>query len=253
MEHRDYGPFWHAYDLTRQHAEMETPMLHVGGWYDTFCEGTIDSFVGLRQNARTDMARKAQRLIMGPWIHGTQEGRRVGEIDFGEGLLGLDPFESQKRWLDHWLRRIDTGLMAEPPVRIFVMGENVWREEQEWPPSRAVPTTLFLHSDGTANTRFGDGTLSARSPETEPPDRYRYDPRNPVPTYGGHACGWPGPGGPLDQNSTQQRQDILVYSTQPLVEDVEVTGVVEVRLFFSTDVVDTDFFATLSDVYPDDS
>ena len=143
--------------------------------------------------------------------------------------------------------------MSRPPIRIFVMGDNVWRDEYEWPLSRAVPTTLFLHSDGFANTRFGDGALSSEPPADEPPDQYSYDPRSPVPTYGGHGCCGAGltPGGPLDQQSTQQRQDVLVYTSDPLVEDTEVTGAPRVRLVFSTDVTDTDFFVTLSDVHLD--
>ena len=157
------------------------------------------------------------------------------------------------RWFDYHLKGISNGLDQEAPISIFVMGDNVWRDEQEWPLSRARATKFILHSRGAANTRFGDGILTREPPDDEPPDRYLYDPRHPVPTYGGHGCCGVGltPDGPLDQRSTQQRQDVLVYSTEPLAEDTEVTGAAEVRLFFSTDVVDTDFFATLSDVHPD--
>jgi hypothetical protein len=133
------------------------------------------------------------------------------------------------------------------------MGANVWRDEQDWPLARARATPYYFHSKGFANSRFGDGTLSVDAPRDEPPDHYRYDPRNPVPTYGGHGCcdyGFAAMG-PLDLRATQQRPDILVYTTEPLAEDTEVTGLPEVRLDFSSDVTDTDFFATLSDVYPD--
>lgn len=133
------------------------------------------------------------------------------------------------------------------------MGDNVWRDEKEWPPSRVFSTKLFLHSNGTANTRLGDGRLDLEFPADEPPDRYSYDPRNPVPTYGGHGCcsGSLTPHGPLDQNSIQERQDILVYSTKPMENDTEVTGPVKLNLHFSTNVADTDLFATLSAVFPD--
>ena len=133
------------------------------------------------------------------------------------------------------------------------MGANVWRDEHEWPLARARATPYYLHSKGMANTRFGDGALSTEAPGDEPADRYRYDPRNPVPTYGGHGCcdySFAAMG-PLDQRVNQQRSDVLVYSTAPLTEDTEVTGIVEAKLVFSTDVPDTDFFVTLSDVYPD--
>jgi putative CocE/NonD family hydrolase len=133
------------------------------------------------------------------------------------------------------------------------MGANVWRDEQEWPLARARATRYYLHSNGFANTRFGDGVLSTTAPVDEPPDRYRYDPRNPVPTYGGHGCCdyTFAAMGPLDQRVNQQRPDVLVYSTPPLTEDTEVSGIPELQLAFSTDVTDTDFFVTLSDVYPD--
>jgi putative CocE/NonD family hydrolase len=134
-----------------------------------------------------------------------------------------------------------------------VMGANVWRDEKEWPLARARPTPYYLHSRGFANSRFGDGVLNTTPPVEEPADRYRYDPRNPVPTYGGHGCCdyTFAAMGPLDQRVNQQRADVLVYSTPVLTEDTEVTGIVEAKLVFTTDVADTDFFVTLSDVYPD--
>lgn len=139
------------------------------------------------------------------------------------------------------------------------MGENTWRDEQEWPLSRARATRMYLNSGGHANTRMGDGILSDTAPESEPPDKYAYDPRYPVPTSGGHGSGGGGitrdgafsVQGPMDQRSIEQRNDVLVYTSAELAADTEVTGTVELALFFSTDVKDTDFFATLSDVYPD--
>jgi len=140
-------------------------------------------------------------------------------------------------------------------VKIFVMGANKWRDEHEWPLARAKATPYYFHSKGWANSRFGDGTLSTTPPQSSEAtsDKFRYDPRNPVPTYGGHGCcdyGYAAMG-PLDQKVTEERPDVLVYTTDPLRSDVEVTGIPEVNLVFSTDVTDTDFFVTLSDVYPD--
>ena len=241
MEHPDYGPFWHAWDFNRQHAEMETPMLHIGGWYDTFCQGTIDSYVGMKQNARSKAARKAQRLIMGPWLHGNQEQREVGELDFGEGLLELDPFDAQKRWFDHWLRGVDTGLMKEQPVQIFVMGENVWRSEEEWPLSRQQLTPYYLHSDGTMNRE---------PPMDESPLTFTYDPADPVITLGG--CEWVNyPRGPFDQKPLDGRQDILRFLTEPLKQDIEVTGQIFAHVWASSTARDTDITAKLIDVHPD--
>ena len=173
-------------------------------------------------------------------------------MDFGESVR-FDVQAMRLRWYDYHLKGIQNGLDREAPVRIFVMGANKWRDEQEWPLTRARATRFYLHSDGFANTRYGDGTLSTMAPANESVDRYRYDPRNPVPTYGGHGCcgGALTPAGPLDQQATQSRPDVLVYTSSPLEQDMEVTGRPEVNLFFSTDAPDTDIFLTLSDVHPD--
>ncbi|PYR02978.1 MAG: hypothetical protein DMG00_27660 [Acidobacteria bacterium] len=204
----------------------------------------------------TAHAKSPQRMLMGPWGHAVNTVQQLGEVDFGpDALIDLDGYRAD--WLDGVLGRGSPP--EQPPVRMFVMGANVWRDEQEWPLTRARATRLYLHSSGTANTRMGDGTLSDKTPGAERSDVYAYDPRYPVPTYGGHGSGGGGITrdgafsiqGPMDQRSTQQRADVLVYTTENLPADTEVTGAAELSLFFSTDVIDTDFFATLSDVYPD--
>ena len=134
-----------------------------------------------------------------------------------------------------------------PPVRIFVMGENPWRDEAEWPLGRTVFTPWYLHSGGAANTLSGDGTLTTEAPAAEPADHYRYDPNDPVPTCGGHFVG----GGVADQRPNQSRDDVLVYTAPVLEDDLEITGPVTVELFASTSAVDTDFMVTVSDVRPD--
>ena len=252
LEHQSYDDFWRQMSIRHQYAEMDVPALHVTGWYDDLTAETILNYTSMRELSRTAHARTWQRLLIGPWGHGVNSDPTDGAVDFG-GETDIDARALHLRWFNHHLKGIDDGLESEAPVRIFVMGDNVWRDEQEWPLARARDTRFFLRSDGAANTRFGDGTLSLDPPEDEPSDQYRYDPRNPVPTFGGHGCCGAGvaPTGALDQRSTQQRHDILVYTTEALTEDTEVTGAPEVRLFFSTDVPDTDFFATLSDVHPD--
>ena len=140
-------------------------------------------------------------------------------------------------WYDYHLKGVQNGLDTEAPIRIFVMGDNVWRDEQEWPLARAKATPFYLHSNGMANTRMGDGSLSEKTPGTERSDRYAYDPRYPVPTYGGHGSGGGGITrdgafsiqGPMDQRSTQQRHDVLVYTTDVLTTDTEVTGAPELQ------------------------
>ncbi len=252
ISHDTYDDFWRQMSVRHLYDQMDVPALHMTGWYDDLTAETLLNFTRMRELSRSEHARKWQRLVIGPWGHGWRSDPDYGDINFGDEMA-LDFRSIHVRWFDYHLKGKSNGLDEEAPVHIFVMGDNVWRDEYEWPLARARSTKLFLHSDGAANSRFGDGTLALEPPEAEPPDRYRYDPRHAVPSYGGHGCCGYGltPEGPLDQRSTQQRQDVLVYSTEPLTEDTEVTGAAEVQLFFSTDVVDTDFVATLSDVYPD--
>ncbi len=173
---------------------------------------------------------------------------KVGEVEFGaDSFVALR--ELQLRWFDYWLKGIDTGIKDEPPVRIFVMGENVWRDEQEWPLARTQYTKYYFHSKGKANTLSGDGELTAEPPEDEPQDSYVYDPDDPVPTMGGNNL-FP-PAGPNDQRPVEERQDVLVYTGPELTDDVEVTGPISVELYAATTARDTDFTAKLVDVHPD--
>ena len=154
------------------------------------------------------------------------------------------------RWFDHWLKDDENGITEEAPVRIFVLGDNLWREEQEWPLARAVETKYYLHSAGKANSKNGDGTLNTDAPKTEQTDVFLYNPAAPVPTTGGALCCNPNfaANGAYDQNQVEDRQDVLVYSTPVLAQDVEVTGPVTVSLWASTSATDTDFTAKLVDV-----
>jgi len=256
IAHERHDDFWKVMSIRDKYAEMDVPALHVTGWYDDLSQETQTNFIGMRAQSRSESARHWQRLLIGPWGHGvpriSDSGFVFGDVDFGKEVK-IDFQAIQARWFDYHLKSIANGVDKEAPVKIFVMGANKWRDEQEWPIARARPTRYYLHSKGFANTRFGDGLLSTDVPTTEPPDKFSYDPRNPVPTYGGHGCCdyTFAAMGPLDQRVNQSRADVLVYSTPALTEDVEVSGFVEANLVFSTDVTDTDFFVTLSDVYPD--
>jgi putative CocE/NonD family hydrolase len=158
----------------------------------------------------------------------------------------------QLRWFDYWLKDEDNGIVDEPPIRLFVMGENVWRSEHEWPLARTQYTAYYLHSGGAANTLQGDGTLDLVEPSDEAVDTYVYDPRNPVPTHGGGLCCWQAALAPgaYDQREVEIRPDVLVYSSAQLEQDLEVTGPIEVHLWAATSARDTDFTAKLVDVYP---
>lgn len=235
------------------HDNISIPALHIGGWYDIFVDNTLCDFTGIQAHGGTETARMHQKLMMGPWLHGPTEGL-VGEVDFGlaaSSMLVL-PEEVQLRWFDYWLKDKANGIMEEPPVRIFVMGENVWRDEQAWPLARTRYTPYYLHSDGAANTLDGDGVLSKEKPSYEPVDTFVYDPRNPVPTRGGGLCCWQAalPAGAFDQRDIESRPDVLVYTTAPLGNDLEVTGPLKATLWAATSAPDTDFTVKLVDVSP---
>lgn len=242
MGHAEYDSFWHPTDFRRHHEKMTVPMLHVGGWYDTFGQGTIDSYVGMVENAGSEEARRGQRLVVGPWRHaGFMSGSVVGDVDFGPNLPTVDQLGLRLRWYDQWLKGENTGLLDEPPVLIFVMGDNVWRAEESWPLVRARSTRYYLHSDGTLSTTAPgeSGSLS-----------FDYDPYDPVPTIGGPE--WVNfPCGPFDQRPLDGRKDVLRFQTPPLEDDLEVTGRISVELDASSSAVDTDFTAKLIDVHPD--
>jgi putative CocE/NonD family hydrolase len=231
------------------------PACNVGGWYDIFLGGTIRNYLGMRENGGSPNARQGQKLILGPWHHTLPLNNLVGEVNYGlsSTAVGADLDGMHIRWFDYWLKGKQNGLLEEPPVRIFVMGENTWRTENEWPLARTQYTKYYLHSNGNAKSLRGDGSLSPERPRSEPADVYVSDPRNPVPTKGGGLCCWPAavPGGAFDQRPVEERSDVLVYTTPVLEHDVEVTGPISVTLYAATSAVDTDFTAKLVDVHPD--
>ena len=156
------------------------------------------------------------------------------------------------RWFDYWLKGIDNGVAEEPPLRLFIMGSNQWRDEHEWPLARTDWQKWHLHSQGSANTLLGDGSLSPQAPGDETPDRFVYDPEHPVQTHGGNNCCSPHivPWGPYDQRPVEMRGDVLCYTSAPLREAMEVTGPIKAVLFAATDGRDTDWTAKLVDVSP---
>jgi uncharacterized protein len=249
LAHPQDGPYWWATDLSRQLFNMNVAMLHIGSWYDIANRDTPRFFTGLQEHAMTAEARGRQSLVMGPWAHqlpfSQPTSGGTGDIDFGpEAAISLVDLELQ--WFDRHLRdRVEAW--TAPPVQIFVMGPNSWRGENEWPLARTQYTRYYLHSGGHANSLHGDGRLSCEPPAAEPPDRYRYEPDDPVPSCGGRTVG----GGVADQRGNQQRADVLVYTSGPVQHDTELTGPIEVELHASSTAHDTDFIAVLSDVRPD--
>jgi hypothetical protein len=255
LDHPSYDDYWRSIAPKERHAQTTVPALNIGGWYDLFLGGTIANYTGMKQNGATDAACRP-RLLIGPWAHGDSFGWFTGRsYGFASNYLAIDPTAIHLRWFDHHLKEIDNGVDEEPPVRLFVMGIDEWRDEQDWPLPDTAFTPYYLHSDGHANTAAGDGTLSPQAPEVEPHDTYLYDPRNPVPTTGG-ATFLPGlfvaaNAGPRDQRPIDGRSDVLTFTTPPLQRDVEVTGPIELVLFASSSARDTDFTGKLVDVHPD--
>ncbi len=179
-------------------------------------------------------------------------GRKIGDVDFGSAA-DWDEDDATLSWYEFLFKGVQNSLAKEKPVKIFVMGKNEWREEDDWPLARAQSTKYFLHSTGTANSLRGNGNLSTTAPRTEPQDHFVYDPANPVPTVGGPLCcdGSHLAPGPRDQRVVENRDDVLIYSTPAFSQDTEVTGPVTLEFFAKSSAVDTDFTAKLVDVWPD--
>lgn len=244
-----YGPYWEPSNLRVRQSGFRVPVLHVVGWYDVFAAGTIRNFTGIRQEGGSPHARQNQRLIVGWWAHSTPGPgtTTLGEVDFGPEAA-IDVAGERDRWLDCWLTDTGCESVQAAPVRIFVMGENRWRDEHEWPLARSEFTAFHLRSQGQANTRHGDGRLNLEPPPAdEAPDHFLYDPWDPVPT--GPLVGYSRL--PVDHREIQERPDVLVYSTEPLDEPLEVTGPVTATLWIASSAPDTDFTAKLLDVHPD--
>jgi len=232
LSHPDDGPYWDYLRIESLYDRVRIPVLNLSGWHDEGYgpNGAAHNFLGTRQ--------WGGRLVIGPWTHGTPTPKktRVGAIDFGKDA-GLDYFDLLLRFFDRWLKGAANGIDREAPVRIFVMGDNAWRDEAEWPLARARPTAYYLRASGR---------LATDAPgEPDSSDGYVYDPADPV--VDPHE----GRLGPFDQSPLRKRRDVLVYESEPLAKDLEVTGPIEIELWASSSARDTDFVARLVDVHPD--
>ena len=236
-----------SFSIDAAYEQVRVPALNVGGWYDIFLSGTLRNFAALRAAGATPEARQA-KLLIGPWSH-VNAANVVGDVDFGfasqMALMNLqtDLTGLTQRWFDYWLKGIDNGVTGEPPVRLFVMGDNAWRDEAEWPLARARNTPFYLRAGGL---------LSPEQPGDEPPDGYVYDPADPTPTLGGNILmSQLLKPGATDQRPVEARPDVLSYTTPPLAEDLQVIGPLLVTLWAASDAPDTDFVTRLVDVHPD--
>jgi putative CocE/NonD family hydrolase len=247
LAHSTHDVYWRELSITSRYEQIHVPALIVGGWYDVFLRGTLENYIGMCSRGASEEARRNQRLVIGPWGHGSTYGSYP---DHTFALLGpegsIDIAELQLRFFARWLRGEAIRLDEEPPVRIFVMGENRWRAEDDWPLARACDTAWYLRADGK---------LTREGPGDERPDEYVYEPRDPAPTIGGPTLLPPKlmkPNmGPLDQRRLDGRPDVLAYTSDVLDQPLEATGPLSVILHAATDGYDTDFVAKLIDVWPD--
>jgi putative CocE/NonD family hydrolase len=250
LAHPDFDEYWKRWSIEDHYGQIQVPVFTVAAWYDIFLGGSLRNFVRLQTEGGSEAARKGQKLLVEIGGH-AGGGRKIGAVDFGE-KTSLNADELMLRWYDHLLKGEANGAENDKPVKIFVMGKNVWRDEDAWPLARAQGTKYFLHSHGAANGISGDGFLNTNAPTTEQRDTYNYDPQDPTPTIGGPlCCGAPPPGnGPQDQRPAEARNDVLVFTTPAFTQEMEVTGPVTADLYVSSSAVDTDFTAKLVDVWP---
>jgi uncharacterized protein len=243
FNHAEPGQYWTSLDVSQSLDRIRIPGLHISGWYDTYLKGSVGGFRALSECAGSTFAREHQYLVAGPWQH-IPWGDRVGTANFGAGAL-LDTDAILLRWFNHWLKDTDE-FSNEPRIRHFVLGENCWRHASAWPVK--ARHALYLHSEGRANSRKGEGVLSTRPPSAdEPCDIFVYDPEVPVLAPGGPTAA----SGQFDQSTLEMENNLLVYTTEPLKDALRIFGTPRVSLFCSTSAAHTDFTAKLVRVRPD--
>jgi putative CocE/NonD family hydrolase len=255
VEHDRYDDYWRAIDQHEMYDSVGAAGMHAGGWFDHLTRGQFQAWRGISDRGASDRARTSQRLVIGPWGHSRGGTREYGDWDFGpEAALSFVNY--RQRFLDLWLRDIDDGIAEEPPVKLFLMGENRWIGLDDWPPREAREQDWYLHSGGSAAGIGGDGRLNREEPGAESADQFTYDPSDPVPTHGGQIYwGMTGVGiakaGPVEQRQVLARDDVLYYRGERLPEPLRVIGEVELDLWVASDAEDTDVIAKLCVVEPD--
>lgn len=253
LKHPNFDDYWKQLSIEDHYSQIQVPVFSFGAWYDIFLRGTLRNYSHLKTEAGTDAAKHGQKLLIYLGGHaGGADERKIGAVDFGE-KAPFDFDEAMLRWYDWLLKGQSNGIEREKPVRIFVMGKNEWRDEDDWPLARAKMTNYYLHSEDVANGVAGNGSLSISAPGAEKVDRFVYDPNDPAPTIGGPLCCGEPPNtanGPQDQRIVEGREDVLIFSTPAFSANTEITGPVSADLYVSSSAVDTDFTAKLVDVWP---
>jgi putative CocE/NonD family hydrolase len=252
LAHPDYDDYWKQWSIEEHFANITVPILNVGAWYDIFSDGTLHNYMGVKAHGASEPARTQQHLLMQIGGH-AGFGRRIGDVDFGAHALENPYVDVILDWYDYLFKGAHNQFATDKPVKLFVMGLNEYRQEEDWPPPEAQYVKYFLHSGGKANSLRGNGSLSTSAPKAEASDSYVYDPGSPVASVGGPLCCAQEliEPGPRDQRSVENRDDVMVYSIGPLQQDLNVTGPVKATLFVKSTAVDTDFTGKLVDVAPD--
>lgn len=247
LDHPRYDAYWERLSVRPQIPRLRVAVASIGGWFDNYAPSDLDAFTRLSKADR--LAETSVETWIGPWGHTLNQ--RAGALDFGSASR-IPIRNLQLAFFDRWLKPANPAPPGRPRLNLFVVGPNVWREEHEWPLARTFYRNLYLGGNGKANTAAGDGWLSFDPPRKSKPDHFVYDPMHPVPTTGGAICcnARVLPPGPLDQSAVERREDVLVYTSAPLREDLEVTGPVRALLYVATSANDTDFTAKLVDVTP---
>jgi hypothetical protein len=250
--HPDEDAYWDERNLMRRLDRVRTPVLHIGGWYDLFSQGTLDQFRRLNFGGGPG-ARGNQKLVIGPWTHGKHQDQVHGALTYPPHSVFSDYATLRLRWFDFWLKGKDTGVMDDPPARVYTMGPslpegatapgNVWRTRADWPPA-ATPTAFYLQPDGS---------LSRAAPTAPGTSEtvYLANPAQPVPTRGGANLYAETLVGPQDQRAVDARADVVTWQTPPLTAPLEASGPITMVLYASSDRLDTDWVVKLEDVYPD--
>jgi uncharacterized protein len=246
-------PAWYKGGLFHDNMKINIPGYWFMSWYDVSIGPNLALYNHVRKTATPDIADK-QYAVIAPTLHCSYtratEDTVVGERHLGDARLNYS--ELTYGWFDYFLKGKTEGndITKWPKVRYYTMGLNKWQEADQWPPKGAQPVKFYLSSGGKANTRNGDGRLIAAAPAADAPDSFMYDPMNPIPSYGGNVCctGNAVTGGAFDQSKMEERPDILVYTSDPFKEGTELSGPIDVTLYVSSDVKDTDFTVKLIDV-----
>jgi hypothetical protein len=251
-------PDWFNGGIYHDDKDIGTPSFWFASWYDVSITPNIALFNHARNNSKDAFIRDNQYLVIAPTLHcaftRATENTIVGERSVGDARLNYD--EQITKWFDMWLKGASNDFKETTPrIQYYTMGSNKWQSAETWPPENTKMITYYLNSNGNANSRFGNGTLSTSRAIRDNPDQFTYDPMAPVPSYGGNVCctGNAVKGGAWDQKDMEARNDILVYTTEVLDQDTEVSGFINSKLYVSSDVKDTDFTIKLIDLHPNGS